>query len=359
MNKILFINPFGIGDVIFTTPLIESIKSRNSESYIGYLCNIRTAPILFSNTKIDKVFVFERDEYRKLWRNSKIECISRIWSLIQEVKREGFDIVLDFSLARDYGFFSMLAGIKRRIGYNYKNRGLFLTDKIPLTGGYSKKHVIDHHKEFLPLLEPGLSMDTYPKVYTAKEDDERARQLLERNGIFLADKYICIMPGAGASWGGDAFRKRWPIERFAELVLRLSGNLKIKTVLLGSPDEKELCDYISQRAPDAVNLCGKAGLMVDLAIMKYAQCAIANEGGPLHMATAIGIRTVSILGPVDEKVYGPYPIGDRHIAVRDVSLHCSPCYNSFKLPECDDLKCLNNITVDEVVKAVGVVMGGR
>jgi lipopolysaccharide heptosyltransferase II len=350
--KILFINPFGIGDVIFTTPLIESIKSKYPESYIGYLCNIRTAPILFSNTKIDKVFVFERDEYRKLWQNSKIECASRIWGLLQEVRREGFDIVLDFSLARDYGFFSMLGGIGKRIGYNYKNRGLFLTDKISLIGGYSGKHVIDHHKEFLPLLEPGLPMDNYPKIYTNKEDDEKARQILGESGISSADKYICLMPGAGQSWGENAFRKRWPIDRFAELALRISSDFGIKTVILGSPDEKDICDYISKKAPDSVNLCGRLGLMADLAIMKHAQCAIANEGGPLHMAVAIGIKTVSVLGPIDEKVYGPYSIGDRHIVVRDVSLHCSPCYNSFKLPECKDLKCLDNISVDEVVKAV-------
>jgi heptosyltransferase I len=354
--KILFINPFGIGDVIFTTPLIESIKSKYPESYIGYLCNIRTAPILFSNTKIDKVFVFERDEYRKLWQNSKIECATRIWGLLQEVRGEGFDIVLDFSLARDYGFFSMLAGIRQRIGYNYKNRGLFLTKKIALEGGFHDRHVIDYHKEFLVLLGMDSAEGISPKIYVSEEDDKNALQVLWKKDIALTDKYICIMPGSGASWGSTAYRKRWPVERFAEAAFSMSSKFKLKIVLLGSADEKELCDSIKKKVPEAVNLCGALSLMMSVAIIKHAEIVLTNDGGPIHMAAAVGTKTVSVFGPVDEKVYGPYPIGDRHIVVRDVSLHCSPCYNSFKLPECKDLKCLDNITVDEVVKAVEQIL---
>ena len=351
-KKILIINPFGIGDVIFTTPIIESIKLEYPESYIGYLCNIRTAPILFSNLNIDKVFIVERDEYRQLWQVSKIKCIRRMLNLLNEVKKERFDIALDFSMARDYGFFSMLAGIKKRIGYNYKNRGLFLTDKIMLEGGYRDEHVIDYHKEFLPLLGMGLSADTETKIYISEEDDKKAQQILWDQGIALTDKYICIMPGAGASWGQTAYRRRWPIERFAEAALKLVDEFKLKIVLLGSADEKELCDYIKKEVPGAVNLCGKLSLMVSIAVIKYANVLLTNDGGPLHMAVGVGTKTVSIFGPVNERVYGPYPASEKYCIIKDKSLSCVPCYNSFKLPECSDLKCLNNITVDEAIKAL-------
>ena len=351
-KKILIINPFGIGDVIFTTPIIESIKLEYPESYIGYLCNIRTAPILFSNPNVDKVFIVERDEYRQLWQVSKIKCIRRMLNLLNEVKKERFDIALDFSMARDYGFFSMLAGIKKRIGYNYKNRGLFLTDKIMLEGGYRDKHVIDYHKEFLPLLGMGLSADTQTKIYISEEDDKKAQQILWDQGIALIDKYICIMPGAGASWGQTAYRKRWPIERFAEAALKLVDEFKLKIVVLGSADEKELCDYIKKKVPETVNLCGKLSLMVSIAVIKYANVLLTNDGGPLHMAVGVGTKTVSIFGPVDERVYGPYPASEKYCIIKDKSLSCAPCYNSFKLPECNDLKCLNNITVDEAIEAL-------
>ena len=351
-KKILIINPFGVGDVIFTTPIIESIKLKYPESYIGYLCNIRTAPILFSNPNVDKVFIVERDEYRQLWQVSKRRCIGRILNLLGEVKKERFDIVLDFSMARDYGFFSMLAGIRKRIGYNYKNRGLFLTHRIALEGGYRGKHVIDYHKGFLPLLDMGLSVDTKTKVYISENDNKKAQRILREQGISLTDRYICIMPGAGASWGQTAYRRRWPIERFAEAALRITNEFKLKIVLLGSADEKQLCGHIKKKVPEAVNLCGKLSLMVSIAVIECADVLLTNDGGPLHMSVGVGTKTVSIFGPVDERVYGPYPASEKYCIIKDKSLSCAPCYNSFKLPECNDLKCLNNITVDDVIEAL-------
>lgn len=351
--KILFINPFGIGDVIFTTPIIESIKLKYPDSYIAYLCNIRVSPVLFSDPRVDRVFVFERDECRNLWQASKIKGIRMVWNLLNDIKKERFDIVLDFSMARDYGFFSMLAGIKKRIGYGYKKRGLFLTRKIELKGGYCDKHVIDYHKGFLKFVDADMPVDTRPKIYVSDEDNEKAQKILQDKGIALTDKYICIMPGAGASWGETAFRKRWPVERFADVALKLVNERNIKVVLLGSADEKELCDYISRKAPGAVNLCGNLSLMKSIAVIKHAQALLTNDGGPLHMAVAVDTSTVSIFGPVSEKVYGPYLVGsDKHIVIKDRDLNCSPCYNSFKLPECGDLKCLNNIGVADVLRAV-------
>ncbi len=61
--KVLIINPFGIGDVLFTTPIIKSIKENNPAYFIGYVCNIRSAPVLERNTYVDKVFIYEKDEY--------------------------------------------------------------------------------------------------------------------------------------------------------------------------------------------------------------------------------------------------------------------------------------------------------
>ena len=73
MKKFLIINIFGIGDVLFTTPLIDNIKRDCPDSFVGYICNARTFAIVDSNPKVDKVFVYEKDDYRKLYRYSKRE----------------------------------------------------------------------------------------------------------------------------------------------------------------------------------------------------------------------------------------------------------------------------------------------
>ncbi|MFH1046625.1 MAG: hypothetical protein V1727_06675, partial [Candidatus Omnitrophota bacterium] len=65
-------------------------------------------------------------------------------------------------------------------------------------------------------------------------------------------------------------------------------------------------------------------------------------------AVSQDVRTVSIFGPVDEQVYGPYPQGGRHIVVTR-NIPCRPCYRRFKVPECKlNRQCIRDITVDEV-----------
>ena len=66
------------------------------------------------------------------------------------------------------------------------------------------------------------------------------------------------------------------------------------------------------------------------------------------MAVALGVKTVSMFGPVDEKVYGPYPSNEKHAVIKK-DLPCRPCYKAFKFTGCsNNRKCLKDITVDEV-----------
>ena len=74
-KKILIVNIFGIGDVLFTTPIIQNIKNAMPNTFVGYMGNARTADFLENNPQIDKVFVYEKDEYRKLYKESKKSVI--------------------------------------------------------------------------------------------------------------------------------------------------------------------------------------------------------------------------------------------------------------------------------------------
>ena len=133
-KKILFINPFGIGDVLFTTPIIHAVKDTFPNVKIGYLCNRRTSYILENNPYIDYTFIYERDEFEAIRKESLFAWLITIFAFLNRIKKEHFDIAIDFSLNTQYSFFGWYAGIRTRIGYDYKNRGWLLTKKIKLTG---------------------------------------------------------------------------------------------------------------------------------------------------------------------------------------------------------------------------------
>ena len=351
-KRFLIVNPFGIGDVLFTTPIIEAIKKESADNYIGYICNIRTAPLLSSNPNVNKVFVYEKDEYRNLWKESKTGCIKKFSSFLREVKGEKFDTAFDLSMAKGSGFFLKLAGIGGRIGYNYKNRGIFLTARINLKGGYSEKHMAEYYKDLLPLA--GISIpEKHPlNIYIPDENKKNADRLLAENGISGDELFIAMAPGGGASWGGTSFRKHWKKDGFAEVARLICGDKGMKLLLLGSSSDKPICDYIHSREIRTIDLCAKTGLLEFAAIVKRSKLLLTNDGGPLHVGVATGTKTVSIFGPVDDKVYGPYPLSDRHLVIKNKDIDCRPCYRNFKIPKCEGLECLEDIAAETVMDAI-------
>ena len=101
-----------------------------------------------------------------------------------------------------------------------------------------------------------------------------------------------------------------------------------------------------------IDLTGKTSLEEFVGILSNLDVLVANDGGPLHTAIALGVKTVSIFGPVDDLVYGPYPKDENQIVIKE-DLSCRPCYNNFRLKDClNNRKCIDGITVAEVFLAV-------
>lgn len=354
MKYILIINPFGIGDVLFSTALVESLGRQVEGCHIGFLCNRRTEALLKNNPLIDWVFVFEKDEYRDLWKKSMIECIKKFISLLRDIRAKRFDTAIDLSLSRQFGFITWLIGISRRIGPNYKKRGFFLTDKVDIPG-YNDKHIVEYYLSLLDLIKLKPTAN-YLMLYITDEDREWAKDFMASNGIKEGDLIIGIAPAGGASWGKGAGIKHWEKEKFAEVADRLVEKHNARVIILGSEAEKDICGSVKNNMKNPViDACGKTTLLQFAALTGMCNLVIANDGGPLHIAVVMGARTVGIFGPVDEKVYGQYPSGEKHKIVTG-KVECRPCYKNFKLRNCDIRRCLDAISTEEVLDAAEEVL---
>jgi lipopolysaccharide heptosyltransferase II len=349
-KKILLINPFGIGDVLFTTPVIHTLKEAFPGVKLGYLCNSRTRAVLESNPCIDYVFVYNRDEFEALRKKTIFAWLKKSVGFLARIKKEHFDLALDFSLNTQFGFLCWFAGIKERIGYDFKGRGRFLTKKTGLSG-YSDKHIVEYYSGLLKLL--GIELK-YKKLelYLREEDIKRAEEILTGAGIAQSD-LVGVIPGAGRSWGKDAFLKHWPPDNFAELADKIIENYRVKIIIMGDSTEQEIAQRIKKHMKhEALDLSGMTTTGQLAALLSKMKLVITNDGGPLHMAVALGIKTISIFGPVDERVYGPYPPSQDHIVIKsDVS--CRPCYRNFRMPFCrGNRECIENINTEDVFGAI-------
>ncbi len=362
MEKYLIVNPFGIGDVLFTTPVIKALKEKYPDCVIGYWCNERVKNLLKNDPNISKVFALSRGDIKRISKNSPLKSFFTMIGLLKEIRKEKFDVVLDFSLDSRYSLLLKIAGIRKRIGFNYKNRGRFLTDRIDLKG-YSEKHVVEYYSDLLKFI--GIEHKICPlDLMVTEENTAKARDKLAEFGVLPSGLVLGIAMGGGASWGKDAIYKQWPPEKFGQLAGRLIKDLGARVLLLGSADEKPIADIVGKMgqsplgtvpifpSKNIIDLTGKLDLEELAAIIKELKLLVCNDGGPLHMAVALGIKTVSIFGPVDDRVYGPYPRGEQHIVIKK-DLSCRPCYENFRFQGCfNNRRCLEEITVSEVFEKV-------
>lgn len=352
MKKFLVINPFGIGDVLFTTPVIRAIKNTYPDAFIGYWCNERVAGLLRSNPKINVIFALSRGDIKKIYNKSRLEGISKSLSLLRKIKKEKFDTCIDLSLEHHYSLVAKLLGIRRRIGFNYKKRGRFLTDRIDLDG-YNSKHVVEYYLDLLTNI--GIKPQGYNLDLNVLEANKiKSKNLLRYYGVTNDDLLIGIAPGAGGSWGRDASLKHWPAIKFAQLANRIRDDFKAKIVILGDGSERPIADIIVNiMQHKSIDLVGKTTLEELAAIISNLGVLITNDGGPLHIAVALGVKTISIFGPVNDLVYGPYPQDANHHIVLKSNLDCRPCYRNFRLDPCQRNKeCLEAIEVEQVLEAV-------
>ena len=124
---------------------------------------------------------------------------------------------------------------------------------------------------------------------------ERTRDALAAVGLGEGARIVCLGPGAGTP------RRRWPVERFAELARALRPDFD-GVVALGSPAEAALCDALAAQA-GAVSLTGRSLCLV-AALLARSQLYVGNDSGLSHLAAAQGCPAVSI--GLTDRYYTPW-----------------------------------------------------
>lgn len=351
-NSFLVINPYGIGDVLFSTPLLRNLHDAFPQARIFFLCNKKTAPILKSHPLISNVFAYERDEFAAAGKRSFWEGLKMYRNFIAEIKKEKIACSIDLSLNTLFGYFAWASGIRARFGLDYKNRGRFLTRKLKFEG-FIDKHVAEYYLDVLTLL--GIPVKKYGlEVGIRQESRKLADSFIEQHNLG-GNFIIGIAPFGGDAFGKDAFFKRWPAEHFINLIDRLTEELKAKVFIFAGPKEKIEVSGIMNTVGNKGN-CYEftdASLEDTVALIDKCGLFIGNDTGPLRFADALNKKIVALFGPVPEDIYGPYPPNEKKIVMVKKGLACRPCYRNFRLSPCaSNRECLSSIAVEDVMSAV-------
>ncbi len=326
MKNILLIKLRYLGDVVLCTPLLPLVRKRFPGATITFLVNPGAAEVLEGNPYLDAVWELPRQSW---WQQLKF---------IQQIRARDFDVVIDLTDGDRPAFLAWVTGAPVRLGYNREKRwrGKLYTQVLP--SEYGTMHMVDYHGQALVGLGIHESVGE-PEVFVRSEDshpDKDRMSQVSSNG----QPIVLLHPTARYE------NKTWPLERFSQIADWLSEQ-GIRVALIGSAQDiligQEILNLTTHK-PE--NLMGKTSLSQLAALMKQSQLLIGNDGGPMHLAAAVGCPVVGLFGPTDPAVWGPR--GSK-VKVIYKGLDCEKCFYA----EClrGEESCLRQISVEEVCQA--------
>lgn len=226
------------------------------------------------------------------------------------------------------------AGIPERWGYPTDWRRVLLTNAVEQTG--ERGHQLDDYAPLLAALGAPRVVGDVPTIRLPGLIRENGRRQLLSIGLHLDRPLYGIH--AGGLYGRA---KHWGDDRYIEVIrrLRVEG---IDVVLLTSPGEHEQAQRIA-RTCNGVPMVGHEGDVLELAAaLSHCSAVITNDSGPLHLAAALSVPSVSIFGPTDpERTVIP---GTSRVIRQP--LDCQPCYQR----ECPlrHHRCMAEVNVESV-----------
>jgi heptosyltransferase-2 len=321
-TKILIRATNWLGDAVMSLPAIRAVRECYPGAHLTVLARPSVADLYARERSIDRIWQYGGNRRE----------------VAAGLRRECFDCAILLPNSFDSALVAWIARIPRRIGYRRDGRGWLLTEAVPAP----EPGEIPRHERFyyLELLRRSGLIHEYPACEEIRLDcPEEAREagLRSFRDADLAAPVIGVSPGAAY---GDA--KRWLPERFAETATETARRHTASVALFGSRAERPLCEAIAAEVRAAGvaarSLAGETTLRQFIEFAAACRLFLSNDSGAMHIASALGVPTVTVFGATDDTTTGPTGAWARVIREQ---VDCSPCL----LRDCPiDHRCMTRVT---------------
>jgi lipopolysaccharide heptosyltransferase II len=320
IKRILLLRHDRVGDMVLSTPVFRALKTEYPDAKITVLASENNHDILQNNPNVDEVLIYKG-----------------MRSFMSEVHKKNFDMAIDLFLTHDLKqpFMTYISGAKYRLGFEDSGREIFFNMRSPST--LPQKRMVEHLSD-LAVAAGAETVDSEPEIFLSEEEKKWALSLLSDMGL-EESLIIAVHPGAFYP------SQRWPAERFGESARQIIEHCRTAIFIFGGKNERHLLEKIRNIAGDRSHIFCGLPLRQFMALLNCCSLLICNNSGPLHIASALRIPTVSMTGPTVVPLW--LPPSENHIAVNK-ELQCSPCNRA----DCRDHSCMEQISVKEVMSEV-------
>lgn len=333
--NILIVKLSAIGDVIHALPVSYALRKKYPTAHITWVVEPTAYEIVKHNPCVDEVILFQKKAF-KTFKGFK-QNFKPFYKLLH---RRKYDISIDLQ-----GLFKSMAVVltanaKKKIGYVDMREGSNLISKA-IKGPHFNGHIVDRYLDTVKYLDCDTDNIIFPLKNTVEEIDYVNNLLMDNK---INDNTPFIVFAVGTNW----VNKCWSTKNFAILSDLLSEH-SIKTVLIGfgKNDEQKALEISHQNTSNnIVNLVGKTSLMQTAALIKKAKAVIGGDTGNLHLAAALNIPAIMLMGPTDPNRNGPYK------QMHNVILAGHDCDGCWKRTCRKNIDCLSTITPNQVLKKI-------
>lgn len=338
--KILIVKLGAIGDIVHTLPALAAMREAVPGAEIAWAVETRSAEILRQNPFIHNLIEIDT---RRLRGGRAIGNFPELGRQVREIKRDAFDIALDFQGLLKSATIAKLSGARRRWGFARRDlrepaSRVFLTDIVkipPRTHIIRKNLVLVAEALGIPFSNNGLK---FP-IATDESHFSEASRIIDRAG----PKFAILNPAGG--W----VTKLWPAERFGQLADRIWERHGLVSLVVTGPKERQLSDGVIRSSRSGKAAPVRPSLKGFFELAKEASIYVGGDTGPTHLAVAAGAPIVGIFGPTEWWRNGSPDPAD--ICVERVDIGCRV--------DCHRRKCSNWICMDISVEAVADAVGRR
>ncbi len=325
--------PGPLGDAVMATVALRALRVALPHARITWAGGAAVCDALDGLTQRDDVMPVA-GRMAKGWRAP--------FRLGRELRRLGPDAALLLPNSFSSALAARLGGVSLRVGTQRDGRRALLTHAVEvpeLKGKLLPRPMVQH---YLDLVAPfgAVSDGRPPQLVVRPFDHERAARRLADLGLANAP-LLAVNPGA--AFGPS---KLYPAPRLAEAVRGLAQHTGWAPLVLCGPGEESLarevaaavgpgCAHTAQSPPSLGELKG---------LLAQARLLLTSDAGPRHVGEALGLATVTWMGPTDPRFSG-------HSTGRVVRVEELPCLGCH-LSRCPiDHPCMKTLPPERIVEA--------
>lgn len=340
-KRILVIKLRHHGDMLLTTPVINTLKENWPQAEVDVLLYQETIEILSANPGIAQLMSIDRQ-----WKKQgATKHLKHEWQLLQQLRDRQYDVVINLADQWRSAIAARWTGAKIRLGFDFpKRRGTLWRichTQLASVEGHGKLHTVEQNLSILDPLNDLKTSDQVTMSYSA-QDWQHVETLLQQQNVLR--NFIVVQPTS--RW----FFKCWTEAKMAATITALQADGHT-LILTSGPDKRELkmvaTILASSPQEHVISLAGQLTLRQLAALIDHARLFIGVDSVPMHMAAALNTPCIALFGPSKLALWHPWQAQGKTIWAGD--------YGS--LPDPDDIdtktdeRYLDLIPVEIVINA--------